>query len=109
LYGRDIGGRLSDTVLRQFLVRMAGEAGARLLAVRVPATIWTAMAVSDTEWPRRFLGGLLEWASPCPVVVSYPLGAHTLLPNASELTELLGRHLVELTLTDAERRYLEEG
>lgn len=107
LYGRDLRGRLSDTVVRQFLLRKAYELGASVVAVHMPPVVWKIMAESEADGLSRLLGGLREWASPCGLVLSYPLGADPSSLTAEELAGLLAHHLVELRLTPAERRYLE--
>jgi len=106
LYGRDIEGRLSDTALRQFLLREADAPCSPVLAVHVPGVVWKIMTESEPEGPRRLFSGLREWASPCPLVLSYPLGADLSSLTAEDLSSLLAHHLVELRLTQAERRYL---
>jgi hypothetical protein len=97
LHGRDIAGRLSDTVLRQFLLGEASAKASRVLAVHVPEVMWKIMAENS----------LREWASPCPLVLSYPLGADPSSLTVDDLSRLLAHHLVELKLTEAERRYRE--
>lgn len=107
LYGREPQGRLTATVMRQFLLRKVNELGRTVLAVRVPSVIWKIIAASEADGQRRLLGGLREWASPCGVVLSYPLEADASSLSTEELQDLLAYHLVALTLTPAERRYLE--
>lgn len=107
LYGRDFAGRLSDSVVRQFLLRKASELRAPLVAVHIPSVLWKIMAETEARGPRRLLGSLREWASPCALVLSYPLGADPSSLSTEELARLLAHHLVEIQLTEAERRYLE--
>lgn len=107
LYGRDLEGRLSDTVLRQFLLRKANMPGTQVLAVHVPPVVWKIMVETDPEAPRRFMRGLRDWTSPCGLVLSYPLEADPTSLTTDDLTGLLAHHLVHLQLTEAEHRYLE--
>ncbi len=107
LYGRDPQGRLTATVMRQFLLRKVNELGRTALAIRVPSVVWKIIGDSETDGPRRLLRGLREWASPCGLVLSYPLEADPSSLSAEELEDVLAHHLVPLTLTPAERRYLE--
>lgn len=106
IYGRSQLGPLSDIALRQYLMRRVSSQHIPVLAVRVPEMYWHTIASSGLDKLQRFLSGLTEWATPCPLVLSYPLGANPSL-SVGEITNLLGRHLVEINLTESERRYLE--
>lgn len=107
LHGREVGQRLSDTVVRQFLLRKANELTAPVLAVHAPPVLWKIITETEADGPRRLLAGLREWASPRTLVLSYPIGADPSSLTIEELADLLSDHLVELKLTDPERRYLE--
>lgn len=106
IYGRDQLGPLSDIALRQFLMRRASLQHVPVLAVRVPEVYWHIITNSGLDNLRRFLSGLGEWATPCGLVLSYPLGANPAI-SVGELANLLGRHLFEINLTESECRYLE--
>jgi hypothetical protein len=118
LYGRELAGRLSDTVLRQFIQRqvsqLGGGSGARgaggaypVVAISLPPAIWKILSATDSGAPRRFLYGAIEWASPSSLVLSYTLDADTSLLSADDLRAMLARHLVELRMSPSELAYRE--
>jgi hypothetical protein len=107
LYGRELTARLTDDVLRQFLLRRIRATTSSLLAVHIPVMFWGVMRDTDVIAPARFLEGLREWPSPIPLVISYSSGLQEHEPAGDELRSLLSERIVEVTLSDAERLSLE--
>jgi hypothetical protein len=107
LYGRTVTKHLSAAAMRQFLLRELSMSQARTLTVYMPAMIWKHMSTVHPNEPLLFLKGLFEWTSPCNLILSYPWGVDPSIPSLREIPDLPAHHIVELALTDAERRYLE--
>lgn len=108
LHGRDVSPALACAALRQFVSSEVAGCGNRMLAIRVPATIWKTVASAHPAALEHCLSALRQWTAPCAVVLSFPLGADQSLMTLDKLRQVLAHHLISFTLSSAELRFLKE-